>query len=80
MLKSGTEHPAVEALHNSLVFVGAFMQVPWLIPMLAAIPGAAESYKKFQEWCGGELRERREVIVLCELTIGPRVTATDGRS
>lgn len=78
MLESGVEHPAVNALHENLVFVGAVNQVPWLVPVLSAIPGAAESYKKFVGWCGEELRERKEVIVLGELMTFPRATAADG--
>ncbi|KAK6857926.1 hypothetical protein PG995_005625 [Apiospora arundinis] len=78
MLKSGDEHPAIVALHDSLAvlsIVGSSM--PWLLGMLTRIPGASGSYQKFVTWCGVELQARRTVYNQEKATKGDDHDPTD---
>ncbi|KAK8860003.1 cytochrome P450 [Apiospora arundinis] len=78
MLKSGDEHPAIVALHDSLAvlsIVGSSM--PWLLGMLTRIPGASGSYQKFVTWCGVELQARRTVYKQEKATKGDDHDPTD---
>lgn len=40
--------------------VAVLGHVPWLLNMLAKIPGAAAAYSEFLAWCGSELEEKRK--------------------
>lgn len=61
MLESGQEHSAIRGLHENMTAVGVLGTVPWLMSMLSKIPGATGSYSRFTDWCGQELKEKREV-------------------
>jgi hypothetical protein len=61
MLESGHEHPATRGLHDNMAAVGILGTVPWLLSMLSKIPGATGSYSRFTDWCGDELKAKREV-------------------
>ena len=50
-LDTGNEHPAIKGIHDSITAIGLLTPVPWLLAMLAAIPGAMGGYAKFMDYC-----------------------------
>lgn len=61
MLDDGSEHSAIKALHNQLTVIGILSAVPWLMSLLAAIPGATGSYLPFTEWCRKQAETEEKV-------------------
>ncbi|RFU76341.1 cytochrome p450 [Trichoderma arundinaceum] len=61
MLKSTNEHPAIQGVHESVAFLCAIGAVPWLLYMIAKIPGLT-SYNRFYMWCNQQLRDKRMAL------------------
>ncbi len=65
MLKSGERHWALDLLDEGMTPLGILTPVPWVIPILARIPGAAQGFKKFIKWCAKQVEKRTQVGILC---------------
>jgi hypothetical protein len=64
MLQSGERHWALELLDEGMMPIGVFTPIPWLIPVLTRIPGAAAGYKKFIAFCAEQVDKRMEASLL----------------
>lgn len=62
---SGTEHPAIKGVHDHMAVLGVLSNVPWLLNLLACIPGATAGYAGFFSWCANEIKAKRKVGYLC---------------
>lgn len=58
---SGTENPAIKAIHDHMAVLGVLSNVPWLLNMIGCIPGAAAGYTSFFNWCSNEIKEKQKV-------------------
>ncbi|KAH6603186.1 cytochrome p450 [Trichoderma cornu-damae] len=58
MLKSTSEHPALQGVRESMFFIGVIGTVPWLLYMVGKIPGMT-SYNRFYIWCNQQLKAKR---------------------
>ena len=58
IVESEAEHPAIMGVHESMMAIGVFGTVPWLLSMLGKIPGAAAGYSRFTGWCHDQLQEK----------------------
>lgn len=61
MVENETEHSAIKGVHESMMAIGVFGTVPWLLSMLGKIPGAAGGYLRFTQWCHDQLQEKHQV-------------------
>lgn len=61
MLDSGHKHPIVKGFVDNVAGVGMFGTVPWLMGMLAQLPGATGTYSIFTSWISRELNAKRKV-------------------
>lgn len=61
MLESGSEHPAIKGVHDSMLAIGVLGTVPWLLSMISKVPGAAAGFSRFTTWCHQQLQEKRKV-------------------
>ncbi|OCL06104.1 cytochrome P450 [Glonium stellatum] len=59
-LGSGTEHPAIKAVHEHMAVLGVMSNVPWMLNLLGSLPGATAGYSGFFNWCGNEIREKQK--------------------
>lgn len=62
MLESTEEHFAVKVLDDGLKTVG-WMLPTWVFRLLLAIPGLAQEFSRFLEYCNQRLDERMKVIL-----------------
>ena len=62
---SGTEHPAIKGIHDHMTVLGVLSNVPWLLNLLACIPGATAGYAGFFSWCANEIKAKQKVSGLC---------------
>jgi hypothetical protein len=63
MLESGEEHPAIGALHGSMLAIAIIGQpMPWLLALMSSVPALAGGYAKFSNWCTTELEDKKQVI------------------
>lgn len=60
-LKSGSEHPAIKAIHEHMTILGIVSLVPWLLYILSCIPGAAAGYTGMFKLCSDQLAEKEKV-------------------
>ncbi|KAF9639897.1 hypothetical protein BFW01_g11703 [Lasiodiplodia theobromae] len=58
-LKSGKTHPTIKGIHDSMSIIGLLTPVPWLLTMLAAIPGAASKLTAFMNYCAGQVKDKQ---------------------
>lgn len=65
-LSTGNEHPAIARIHEHMSILGIMSNVPWLLNMLSAVPGATAGYAPFFNWCSEQLKEKQTVI--CSLS------------
>jgi len=61
MLESGSEHPAIKGVHESMLAIGVLGTAPWLLSMISKVPGAAAGFSRFTTWCHQQLQEKRKV-------------------
>jgi hypothetical protein len=61
MLKSGEKHWALDLLDEGMMPLGVLTPIPWVIPILSRIPGAAAGYKKFLAFCADQVEKRKKV-------------------
>ncbi|UKZ96333.1 uncharacterized protein TrAFT101_011130 [Trichoderma asperellum] len=62
MLESGSEHPAIKGVHESMLAIGVLGTAPWLLSMISKVPGAAAGFSRFTTWCHQQLQEKRKVV------------------
>ncbi|PNP40611.1 hypothetical protein TGAMA5MH_07608 [Trichoderma gamsii] len=62
MLESGSEHPAIKGVHDSMLAIGVLGTAPWLLSMISKVPGAAAGFSRFTAWCHQQLQEKRKVV------------------
>lgn len=61
MLKSGEQHHALKLLVAGMHTVGILTPIPWIIPLLLSIPGAATDNKIFTKFIEDQAASRRKV-------------------
>ncbi|KAF4307737.1 Cytochrome P450 [Botryosphaeria dothidea] len=54
-LDHGKEHPVIEGVHDSMAIIGFLSAVPWLLKMLADIPGAAGKLQILKDYCRNQV-------------------------
>lgn len=59
-IPTGTLHPAIGALREHMRMLGILSHVPWLLNLLALVPGASGAYAPFFTFCAEQVREKRE--------------------
>lgn len=59
-IPTGTLHPAIGALREHMRMLGILAHVPWLLNLLALVPGASGAYAPFFSFCAQQVREKRE--------------------
>ncbi|KAL7966625.1 cytochrome P450 [Trichoderma sp. SZMC 28014] len=62
MLKSGSEHPAIKGVHDSMLAIGVLGTAPWLLSMISKVPGVAAGFSRFRAWCHQQLQEKRKAV------------------
>lgn len=67
MLESGSEHPAIKGVHDSMLAIGVLGTAPWLLSMISKVPGAAAGFSRFTAWCHQQLQEKRKVRLIDQL-------------
>lgn len=60
-LRSGKTHPTIKGIHDSMAIIGLLTPVPWLLTMLAAVPGAASKLTAFMNYCAGQVKDKQKV-------------------
>lgn len=60
-LKTSTEHPAVQSLHDAAKFTGYLKSVPWLVNFLGHLPGCDGTLGPFADHARRLVREKRKV-------------------
>jgi hypothetical protein len=63
LLKSGENHFALQLLQQGMKPVGILTPIPWILPILLKIPGAANGTKIFTSFIEGQAAHRRKVSV-----------------
>ena len=61
-LDNGAEHFAIGAMHAQMQFLGLLGGVPWLMHLLACVPGLSASYETFVNYCAEQMEQRRSVL------------------
>lgn len=69
-----TEHPAIQSIHEHLAVIGIVGHIPWLLYIVARIPGAAAAYSGFN-WCGDEMDAK--IKVSCQFFLAKRAGWSD---
>lgn len=60
-LDHGKEHPVIEGVHDSMAIIGFLSAVPWLLKMLADIPGAAGKLQILKDYCRNQVVIKEKV-------------------
>lgn len=60
-LEDGAEHYAITAMHAQLEQIGLLGVIPWLLHLLVRIPGLSGPYAIFNEYCIGQVEQRKAV-------------------
>lgn len=60
-LTTGTEHPAIKAIHDHIKILGIVGTVPWLLNILGSIPGAAAPFWQFFDICAEQMKLKEKV-------------------
>lgn len=58
---SGTEHPAIKAIHDHLLILGIVSHLPWLLNLASRIPGATAGYAEFFRYCDTQVNTKTKV-------------------
>ncbi|KAH8800595.1 cytochrome P450 [Flagelloscypha sp. PMI_526] len=61
-LTSETLHPAIQGLHVNAREFSILATVPWLLGLLAALPGGASGFTTFGDYCASQVTEKRKVL------------------
>jgi cytochrome P450 family 628 len=61
MLKSGEQHYALKLLVDGMHAIGILTPIPWILPLLLRIPGAANGNKIFTKFIEDQAASRRKV-------------------
>lgn len=61
-LDNGAEHFAIGAMHAQMQYLGLLGGVPWLMHLLACVPGLSASYETFVNYCAEQMEQRRTVL------------------
>ncbi|KAI2629259.1 putative benzoate 4-monooxygenase cytochrome P450 [Hypomontagnella submonticulosa] len=59
-VSTGIEHPAIKAIHDHMIVLGIMSHVPWLINMLARIPGVTAGYASFFNYCHSQIAAKQK--------------------
>ncbi|OBT38604.1 hypothetical protein VE00_11101 [Pseudogymnoascus sp. WSF 3629] len=75
MLKSGEKHFALKLLQDGMRPVGILTPIPWILPILLAIPGAGTGTKIFTKFIEDQAATRRKVQFQPNTPLLPDITS-----
>lgn len=61
MLKTGKNHFAIDWLESSMILLGLFSPIAWVIPVGAIAPFVGSTFRRFIRWCNEQVDERRDI-------------------
>lgn len=56
-MNSGTEHPAIKGIHDTMDTIGVLGNAPWSLVLASCLPGATSGFAKFFGFCANQLKE-----------------------
>lgn len=61
MLRNGRNHYAIDWLESSMILLGLFSPIAWLIPVGAIAPVVGSTFRRFIRWCNEQVDIRRDI-------------------
>lgn len=58
MLESNKPHPIMDIMRSGIYILGRLSPVPWLITILASLPGGTADWKKLEDFAKGRVLKR----------------------
>ena len=78
MLKTGKNHFAIDWLERSMLLLGFFSPIAWVVPVGAIAPFVGSCFRRFIHWCNEQVDERRDIkTVVPDITSWLLKTAQD---
>lgn len=63
MLKTGRMHFAIDWLEESMILLGRFSPISWIVPVGAIAPIVGRNFRRFIVWCCEQAEKRRDTKV-----------------
>lgn len=60
-LVTGTEHSALQPIHEHIKVFGVLSPLPWLMNILTSIPSASSKFTEIFSFCENEIRAKQKV-------------------
>ena len=61
MLRNGKNHYAIDWLETSMILLGLFSPIPWIVPVGAIAPVVGSTFRRFIHWCNEQVDNRRDI-------------------